>query len=245
MLVTLLVSSFLSFGCLVAPPQKPAQAEKTAMAGPFPVPKEGISIKAGTEGEMTLEDLAHEFSRVTGQNLLISRDTRAMLRATSTGLNRSVEVPPQEVYPFVENILIGNDFVLTLRSDREPRLVELSSLNTGSQRGSLRNGAVFVPAKSIAAWSQHPAFLVTTVIDLPHTDVRTLSNSMRTMFTDAQTQQIIPVGNSNSLIIVGFANSVAAMVEMLTFVDDMSRKTMEEEMKKTPPAPAPKEPAAK
>ena len=53
--------------------------------------------------------------------------------------------------------------------------------------------------------------------------MRTLSNSMRTMFTDANTQQIIPVGNSNSLIITGFGSNVASIVKMLRFVDDAAK----------------------
>jgi general secretion pathway protein D len=46
---------------------------------------------------------------------------------------------------------------------------------------------------------------------------------MRTMFTDQNTQQIIPVGNSNSLIITGFGSIVASIVRMLKLVDEASK----------------------
>ena len=48
---------------------------------------------------------------------------------------------------------------------------------------------------------------IAPVLNLPNTDVRTLTNSMRAMLTDANTQSIIPVGNSNSLILTGPAAS--------------------------------------
>lgn len=44
------------------------------------------------------------------------------------------------------------------------------------------------------------------------------------MFTDPNSQQIIPVGNSNSLIITGFGSNVVSIVKMLRFVDDASGK---------------------
>ena len=61
-----------------------------------------------------------------------------------------------------------------------------------------------------------------TVLNLPNTDVRTLSNSLRTMLTDANTQQIIPLGNSNSVLLSGFGSNVAALAKMLQFVDEAS-----------------------
>jgi len=79
-----------------------------------------------------------------------------------------------------------------------------------------------VPAEELEAWSDRSAVLITTVLNMPNTDVRTLSNSMRTMLTDANTQQIIPVGNSNSLILTGFGSDVVALARMLEIVDDAS-----------------------
>ena len=64
--------------------------------------------------------------------------------------------------------------------------------------------------------------MITTMVTLPNTDVRTLSNSMRAMVTDPNTMQVIPVGNSNSLIVTGFGSNVAALVRMLQLVDEAS-----------------------
>ena len=59
-----------------------------------------------------------------------------------------------------------------------------------------------------------------------HVDVRTLSNSLRAMFTDARSQQIVPLGNSNSLPITAPASMMTTVVEMLARVDEEAGRTV-------------------
>jgi type II secretory pathway component GspD/PulD (secretin) len=223
-----------------------AKASAVAVKDPFPAPKEGISIKVGPDGEMKLAALLNEFSRVTGNTLLINKETKQALENMSTGLNHSLDVPAQDVYPVIESILVQNDFVLVVRNDREPRLIAVENLNA-NRRGGLKMDAVYVPGDQIAQWTRHPAFLVTTMIDLPYTDVRTMSNSLRTMFTDQNTQQIIPVGNSNTLMMTGSGAFVANLSTMLRATDDVSRLAAEQAKKNPPVAkpPAPPEQPSK
>jgi len=222
----------------------PNAPTKTPVAYPFPAVKEGISIKAGTDGDTKLTQLLNDFSRVTGNTLLITKEVRTLLENSNTGLNKSLDVPADRVYPIVESILVHNDFVLSLRSEREPRLIAVESVNAG-RHSPLRNGAVVIPPQDLDAWSQHPEFLVTTVLDLPYTDVRTLSNSMRTLFTDQATQVIIPVGNSNSLIMTANGTELASLARILRTVDETARRETEEAHKLAPLQPAPKPSATK
>jgi general secretion pathway protein D len=64
------------------------------------------------------------------------------------------------------------------------------------------------------------------VLHLPHTDVRTLGNSLRGLTSaDPSGQQgVIPVGNTNSVILSGFASSVASMARILRLVDEESAR---------------------
>jgi len=203
---------------------------------PFPVPREGLSIEIGSKDQTSLAVLLDEFSRVTGQNLLVAKDLRDSLQASTTGLNRSVKIPPEEVYPFVEAILVQNDLFLGLLSEREPRLLAVESLSR-QRRQPVRSSATFVDVAEIQRWARHPAFLVTTTLDMPHTDVRTLSNSMRVMFSDANTQQIIPVGNSNSLIVTGFGSDVSRIAATLQAIDERERQAAERKPKAEEKAP--------
>jgi hypothetical protein len=224
--------------------ETPVHAGTASPGDLFPEPKSGISIHLEPGKDMKLDELLAEFSKATGLHLVVNRETAAILKQTPTGLMDSLEIPKSEVYPVVESLLIQNEVLLTALTDKEPRLFAVSSLTGGALRGSFRTNAVFVPVADIPAYARHPAILVTTVINLPSTDVRTLTNSIRTMFTDANTQQIIPVGNSNSLIITGFGPPVASIVSMLSSVDDAARRDAEEAAKKAKehPQPAPTTP---
>jgi hypothetical protein len=242
MIALLLSCTALATSCAApAPPPSSQAGPKVAASDLFPEPKSGISIQLEPGKEMKIDELLAEFAKVTGLHLVISKEVSHLVKQTPTGLLGSVEVPASEVYPIVEGLLLHNDFVLTPLTNREPRLVAVYAMSNAGQRGgSLRNTAVFVPVEEVPAYSRHPAILVTTLINLPSTDVRTLSNSMRTMFTDANTQQIIPVGNSNSLIITGFGANVASIVAMLHRVEEEARKDIaaaEKKAKELPPAP--------
>jgi hypothetical protein len=52
--------------------------------------------------------------------------------------------------------------------------------------------------------------------------VRQISNSMRTMITDANTMQMLPAGNSTSMVLTGFGPYLAGMVEHLRLIDACS-----------------------
>lgn len=235
-----------------APPaQTPAKMEDL-----FPTPKEGLTIVGGNlaanRGKRAerpdvdldpqkLANLLDEFSRVTGIALQITKDTRSSLLTVPTGLNSTIVVPPSEVYRIVETLLAANDFALVHLSDTEPRIWSVQSLQgQGGRVSQLRNNAVHVQESELGAWMAHPATLITTTISLPNTDVRTLSNSLRTLFTDANTQQIIPVGSSG-LFITGFASNVNSLVRMLRSVDELERELPEKRAEPSvKPAPAAK-----
>jgi type II secretory pathway component GspD/PulD (secretin) len=232
-MLALPLSLFLATACQTAPATKPGVSSPVAVAGgdPFPAPSGKISVSVGPGEDMKLEKLLDEFSKVTGITFLVAPETRMVLQKSTTGLNRSIDIPASEVYPVVETILIQNDLALVPLHENEPRLASVCSL-TQNRGSNLRNAAVTIPASALPVYARHPAVLVTTVLDLPHTDVRTISNSMRTMFTDANTQQIIPVGNSNSLILTGFGTTISGMSRMLQEVEETAKRDMAEDEKR-------------
>jgi hypothetical protein len=209
-------------GAFWSPPRQAPAAARTAAAAaaedPLPMPSSGLSIPAPSEDGPKALWLVEELARIGGVHVMASGECRRILERIDLGLFGPVEVPPEQVWSFAEGLLIANNFCLQVLRVEEPRLVRVSSLDT-NERNAIRSSSLVVPMESIALYTRHPAQLVTTVLTLPHTDVRTLSNSMRTMLTDANTQQIIPVGASNSLILTGFGPSIASLVEVLRKVD--------------------------
>jgi general secretion pathway protein D len=182
--------------------------------------------ETGDADALTLEAFVKICQETTGLNFTYTDETKGALNKARLRMFGQKRIPKTDFYSFFQIMMIINDFVCSRIGPEHLSVIVISSLVQGGQRGgTLRNEAVYVFSEEIDRYADQPATLVTTVIDLPNTDVRTLSNSMRTMFTDANTQQIIPVGNSNSLIITGFGSNFASIVKMLRFVDDAAGNT--------------------
>lgn len=211
------IAAFVAVTSLTVP-----GAQSADLAALFPPAREGLLIQVDPKdanSATSLTDVLSQFTRSTGITIQTTKETQAVMRNVALGLNRSVDVPPSEVYRIVEVLLRANDFVVDHLSDREPRIWSVVSLQSGPHS---RASAIWVEEKDLQAWQDHAATLVSTTIQLPNTDVRTLSNSMRAMFTDVNTQQIIPAGAS-SLLITGFAPDVVALARMLHRIDAESK----------------------
>lgn len=218
----LLAGLVLSSLTLTAAPRR-AQAP----IWPHVTPTGGVKIPAASgDSGLPLQDLLREYSRLTDCHILMADDTHGLVRTAKVAPEREMEVPVERLHKVVEAILIQNDFVLTIRNDSAPYILALESLNS-SARTNLRQKARYVPIDELESWEEHPAYLIHTVIDLPHIDVRTLSNTMRAMLTDANTQSIIPVGNSHSLILTGFAPQIVELTRMMKEIDASEKRAIE------------------
>lgn len=188
----------------------------------FVVPAAGLHVTGGNErSATTLQQLVDEYAKRMGWSVLATRETRVQLQQLRCGLSADQDIPPERVHGFVESVLGANDFVLGFAHSEPPVVLRVESTQTPGH-GNLRKDSCFVLPEELPRWSSHPAYLVTTVLRLPNVDVRTLSNSLRQMFADAQTQQIIPVGNSDCLIVTGFGADVASLTRLLVAVDESS-----------------------
>jgi general secretion pathway protein D len=178
--------------------------------------------ETASEESLTLEMFVKICQEATGINFTYTKETASKLGGTKLRMFGPKRIPKADFYSFFQIMMIINDFVCSRIGPEHLAVVLISDMNANT-RGGLKQDAVYVQPQDLDRYADQPATLITTVVDLPNTDVRTLSNSMRTMFTDQNTQQIIPVGNSNSLIITGFGSIVASIVRMLKLVDDASK----------------------
>jgi hypothetical protein len=187
-----------------------------------PVATEGFRREWTEKDSPGVEDLLREYARVTGQTLMMTEEARHQVNRkdlVKAGGADVLEVAPEDVQAVTESLLILHQIVLIPMRAGNARIVSVISLET-QERNFVRRSAIYVPEEQLDAWSDRPATLITTLLALPKTDVRTLSNSMRTMLTDANTQQIIPVGNTNSLLLTGFASDIHALAGLLRTIDD-------------------------
>lgn len=176
----------------------------------------------GEGGGMTLKRLVHACQRVTGIQFVYTPETANFLQSTQVTLVGSKIVPKDEFYNFFQILMVIYNFVTTEVGPEPISVIQITSLDTGG-RNNIRSDSVFVEPENLEEYKDQPATLITTVISLPNTDVRQLSNSMRTMITDANTQQMLPAGNTNSMVLVGFGSNVVALAKMLMIVDEASK----------------------
>jgi hypothetical protein len=163
---------------------------------------------------------------------MLDNETRMILSRVPPGNLQALVVPPERAWAVFEAILCEREFCLGFVSTEAPLILSVFSSQPQAGRfGGPRQHAVAVPSRDLAQWLDHPAFLITTTVELNDLNVRDLSNSMRQMFTDPTSQQIIPLGDSNSVMITGRARGVADIVSFLQGVNESERIRHEKEDK--------------
>ncbi len=188
--------------------------QEVAAKGLFPLATENLVF----EPNDSLEKLTLEYARVTGQSVLLDEETSTFLTSSRVGLSPGISVPPERVQATFEKVLIDNGFAMHISSASEPRIFSLTNIHTGG-RSTLRSRATYVSEDNLDVIADHPALMFSTTLHLPNMDVRQVSNSMRTMITDANTQQMLPGGNTNSMVLTGFGSQVYEFALMLKRMD--------------------------
>ena len=191
----------------------------------FPQPKGSLVIQSGGEG-MNHADLARAFAEVTGLNIVLSSEASKELQALPVEVLGDLEIPPNQVYPVIESMLIEAGFYLAEIGNGAPHVYMLRSTRSNGRAATSK--ARLVDSDRIDEYRDHPAVLVRTVLHLS-LDARQLTNSLRSLLTDSNMQAAIPIGNSNSLALVGTGRDVAEFTTLLRDADAAHVRAMEEE----------------
>lgn len=207
-------------GCALAPQAPdPGRGEPGL---PLPRPRGALEFPSGTT-EVKLSWLAAELGRLTGQELVMSFETRSALGAASEPLEIVSAVPADEVYAFVEGILFSNQILIApVKSGSRPML---GLYSVDPRRGPSAPGAspLVVADAQLGELAQHPALLVRLNVFLENVDARMVQTQLRALMTDpTNTEQIVPLGE-RSLLLQGTAQRVAGMALLLQGMDAASR----------------------
>ena len=182
-----------------------------------------ISIDDQGEGPSYLE-LAAQYGELTNQHVAFSPQTKAHLSVARVQLDRSLVAPAAEVQQTFEVMLRQANFSLAIESAAGPRVVRIRSHQT-DERNELKEIGQLITADQLEIARRHPAMQFHLVLDLPDTDVRQLSNSLRSMITDPSCSMLLPGGSGSSMIVCGFGDWVHEKAKMLTMLDSMWERT--------------------
>lgn len=231
-------STALIVGTLLAPiavtapaaPVPSPQEEGVDVELIFPVPAQDLLISIGGDATPSLADVLKSFEEICAHNLHISAETRAHLKNVSTGLSRSVTIPAREVYSFVSTLLDDSGFLMMETRSAEPRLLSIYSLSS-QERNQVRSRARAVPLDEVYRYERHPAMVIQTVLEIEHIDARQLTNAMRSIIVDPNTEQAVPIWE-NSILLVGRGPQVADWIRLIRTADAQGKP------EKTPEPPA-------
>ncbi|MCB9916382.1 MAG: hypothetical protein H6828_14735 [Planctomycetes bacterium] len=179
-----------------------------------------LQFPEGEEG-MTLQQFVKICQQNTGINFTFTKDTEQLLNTTKVQMFGPKVIPKKDFYSFFQIIMIINKFVCTRIGPEHMSVVVVSSMDSQA-RTSVRADAVYITPEEVPSYADQPATLVQTVLNLPNLDVRTLGNSLRQFIVDPNTLVMIPVPESNSLILVGFGSHIAALAHMLDLMNEVA-----------------------
>jgi general secretion pathway protein D len=185
-----------------------------------------IQVDETGQDSIDLEWLTKLCEQYTGRVFTYDEPTATQLRSVKLRLIGAKRVPKSEIYSFYQIMMFIHGFILT-RVGPEPLAIVLvqPAQPQANRATNVRNEAVYVTPEELPGIASQVATQVVTVLHLPHTDVRQLGNSLRALTQDPSgAQNVVPVGNSNSVILTGFASSVASLARILQLVDDESAK---------------------
>ena len=173
-----------------------------------------------TAAAMSLEAFVKICQQNTDINFTYSDDTAQVLQSAKVRMLGPKVVAKTDFYSFFQIIMIINRFVCVQIGPEHLSVVVVASLDS-PQRSSVRADAVYVTPEELTDYADQPATLVNTVLHLPNIDVRTMGNAMRAMVVDPNTMQLVPIPESNSLILTGFGSNIASLAKMLKLINEL------------------------
>ncbi len=171
---------------------------------------------------LSLEEFVKLCQEATGRNFTYNDTTQASLASGNVVMFGPKRIPKEDFYAFFQIQMFINDFVCVEVGPPHISVILIQALTAG-QRGAnnLKQKAIHVLPSELEDYADQPATLITTVLNLPNTDVRQLSTSLRAMLTDTNTQTLLPAGDT-SIILQGFGSYIYSLARLLQIVDDES-----------------------
>ena len=191
----------------------------TGATGLLPPATTSLELEVVDSANPSLSEVLVQLSASTGVHFTASEDVQQGLQRSHCGLLGSVSVPADRAWLWTESLLEHEGFQLGILSADAPCLVAVYPLLPTPGRPGVRANTP-VDESRLELLAEHPVLLVSTTLELPHTDVRQLGNSLRGLTTDPTGQQnVVPVGNTNSVILTGTGRQVRQLATLLREID--------------------------
>lgn len=181
-----------------------------------------LNFAEKTGDGMKLLEFVKRCQEVTGLNFVVPTESSTVMSQTELSMLGPKRVPKQDFYSFFQIIMFIHDFACVEVGPPGLSVIVIQNLNQQRQPGNIKQRAIYVQPEELERYADQPATLITTVLNLPNTEVRSLSNSLRALLTDQNTQNMLPAGNSNSIVLTGFGSNIVQLANLLLLIDAKS-----------------------
>lgn len=185
----------------------------------FPVPAAGLRVRgAGDPKPTTPRALLDDFSRCVGVTLHVQHEASRLLDVQEAlGLNGSVDVPPEEVWSFVEGFVSSLGLAFELEHRAAPRVLRVLA-RSGFEGRELADHALLVDESDLEAWSRHPAWLLTLPMRLERARASDVDDDLRPVWSGLDPQRTEDVGE-HVLLVVAFGDTLARLARLARVCD--------------------------
>lgn len=184
-----------------------------------------LTFSEDPEAALSLEDFVKTCQEATGLNFVVPPDSEGPLSTGTVRMFGQKRIPKRDFYSFFQIIMFINDFACIEVGAGPLRVIVVQQLSAAQGRTgtNIKQRAEYVLPADLSSYADEPATLITTILTLKHIDVRQLTNNLRGLFSDTVTQNMLPVGNSDSLVLTGFGSSIWSVVQLLRLVDEEAK----------------------
>lgn len=132
------------------------------------------------------------------------------------------KIPKSEFYEFYQILMFIHGFTITKVGPDHLAVYLIQSANPQqAAKNPIKDDAIYVLPDELDRYVDQVATQILTVLHLPNTDVRTLGSSLRGLNPGTE-QGIMPVANTQSVVLRGLAPSVVATARILKLVDELA-----------------------
>lgn len=221
----------LILGCLVLPlSAQPADlARKTLTVAPVPG-TQSVTVRFGP-GPTPLEEFLAVWCDSTGLNLSYAENLfrgKSLVGLGVTTVNRA------DLDFLFQSLLVRHGFVLIPSGPPDATIMVVEQID---QCRSLKQSARWVSPEAVPELDRRPAEVFMTAFPLRHAQVKDLRMPLNNILSNRNAEFVSEVPSSNSLVVVSFGPTMAAIHSLITAVDVPSALPEPEEPENTDKPP--------
>ncbi|PIE24106.1 MAG: hypothetical protein CSA62_04690 [Planctomycetota bacterium] len=130
-----------------------------------------------------------------------------------------LEIPVESFYDFFQTMLYIKGWACVPRGTGSQQFIHII-FQQGAKQPEIKKGVRFVPVDEIDQYRDQTGTFIVTSVPMQHINAQMAANTLRTVFASGGSmEQMVAVGNSKKLMLMGFGPSVYTQVQLLKLVD--------------------------